>query len=649
MEPFKKISREDILNYYNKKYSTENMILVCAGNLDIEKTEEKIQSIFKNERKPFLFEEFKEPDYNKEREVYTENFDIENTKVYINYNLDYDNIKQRIMTSILSYMLEGNSSMILTKKYVNDDKSVLSLNCFTENICDIRSSFMVYFEAEKIGIETAYSIDSTINSIASSAKYYALFNEAKRQIITDNKFRTYSSGYAVSMIAESYMKFNSPLLLFNTDSLTASITYREIQDFIKENFTAPVIFEASKKAEISFLSHEDYKITDYADTLFANGNTLRTYNTENERFSLLYVAIPFGYENSSIPGSARILEKVLYDVLERNDFFRRTNSRMFLSMNENNTIIGIKTLPENFKDGAKVIKKFFENKKIDNNLFEKAKKNMINEYKNKTEDPAEMAWRKFMLSFEKSRGENLAFPSEEQINKISEENVKTDMKEMLSQNIQIAVYGEHDEKTVNDLAEKQIKDKKGKKIFAREYGSFDTVIEKSENDQSNIYIGYYSDEIFTENEMYALLCFESFFRGAKSVIHNALRGENDYVYYGYGFLRNADKSPVFILNAQTSKEKTDFVIQKMEEVFKMISGGGFTEEDLKMQKQEMILRIKFEYSNPEYSLINDLSSNYYGFKDKKYILKEKIANITKEDIISAAAKLLKNKSVLIYK
>lgn len=651
LEPFKKITRENILDYYSRRYAPENMILVCAGNLGIDSTKAAIEQFFKTDRKPFKYEKNREPDYNKTDETFTSLFPIENEKTYINYNLGYADVKEYITASILSYMLQGNGEMLLTKKFIKEKGEVFNIDCFIERMASIKSNFILYFEAEKDAEKTAHSIDSIVRSIGESGKYVPYFNEAKKKFITDAKMSEYSSWASVDMISNGYIHYNDPLVLFKADSIASTISYEDIMAFVKKYMKNSITFTARGGEEKNYPEKKEYKIKNFTDEKLYNGNTVRFYKTDKQDYSIILVSLPFGTENSSKIGSGRFISGMMYDAVESSGFLKRTNGNFYCYVNEDNTTIGVKVASEYYEEGLTILKDMIKGMKFDKASFDRTKKRLMNNSKNVKEDPADEAWRRFLRSFVKDAGLYITTPTEDEIESVTDKDIKTDLENMKRGNFSVYVYGYYDKQSIKQFAETIFSDKKAEGVKSAKYvyEVMDSTIEEAENDQSNICIGYFGDSEFSEREMYALYLFSSFFNGSKSVIHQALRGENDYVYYGYGYLFNTGGNPAFFMNAQTSKEKTDFVVKTMEYVLDSMLNGGFTDADLENLKKEKLLKVRFEFSDQLRSMMGDIGSVYDGFKDRKYVLKEKISDITREEVLMAARKLIKTKSVFIYK
>jgi len=510
---------------------------------------------------------------------------------------------------------------------------------------------MVYFESSGNSEETAEEMDSLIYLIGNNGKFLNYFNEAKRQYIADRKFNEYSSWEAVGAIASSYLAYNDPMILFKSDSIAESIQYKDIQEFVKKYVNNGVVFTAKKQKEAVYNAKIPYKVKNYEDEQLKNGNVVRFYETERDDYSIILVSFAFGNIDAVVPGSGRILEGVINEKMEETGFLKKTNSQFYCRVQDKNTIIGFKTLKKDYNEALFVLKELFADKSISASSFKREKNRLQNDVKNSNEDPADVAWNIFIRKYFTGGGIYLSMPEEKEVVEITIDDVKSDLTNLWSGNQSVYVNGFYTKESVRKFADEIYSQKQmfGRDKMLVSYSVFDTVISEVENDQSSIYIGYSSDDVFNEREMYALYLFSAFFSGSKSVIHNALRGENDYVYYGYGYLYNTGVKPSFFLNAQTSKEKTDFVVTVMEDVLNKMAKGDFTEEDLDAQKKEMVLRLRFEFSDRLQSMMGDLNSIESGYKDRKYVLQEKINGISKQEIIDAAGKLLKNQAVFIYK
>ncbi|MDD3803960.1 MAG: insulinase family protein [bacterium] len=648
LDVFKSITRENVLDYYNRMYVPENMTVVFAGNLDIKETKELIEKHFKSDRRFFKEEKFNEPDYTRAPSIKKINYDIENKKVYVGYYLGYDSKKQRAITDVLSYMLCGNSEMLFEKELISKSKLASSIDIYTENMSGLRSVFTIYFETDSTAESVAEKSQYFIDMINKSDKFKKLFDDAKKRLIANYKFMTLNSFNAVGMIYDGYIKFSDPKYFLKELALLDEVKFEDVQNLVKQYLHEPYVLSAEREKVESYPERKSFKIINFTDEVLSNGNTVRIYNTQNKDYSLMFVSFPYGYKDGSKKGAASFVRGIINEKIETSDFIKKTLSRHFVSVNENNSYIGLKVTSENTKAGLDYLTGLLKDLSFSNESFERQKAMLRNRAKTKDEDPADVAYEDFQRLFVEN-GDYTVSPSVEEIDAVMKEDIKTELQNMASGNQKIFFWGAYDREKVKEFAKNLFKEKK---IFTREIGKykeFQRDSNNTDNDQSNIFIAYFTNEEFTEKELYALSMFNSFFRGSKSFIHEALRGDNDLVYYGYGYLEENNMVPAFIMNAQTSDEKTERAIEVMEKVFDRISAGDFEDSEIDERKKEQLLRIRFEFTNPERTLISDMTESYSPFKDKKYYLNDKIGWVTKEEMLLAVKKLTKFKSKLIYR
>lgn len=648
LDVFMSISRDDILDYYKRRYVPENMTVVFAGNLDIKETRALIEKYFGVERRFFMREDVAMPDYSRAPFRVKRDYDVENRKVYIGYYLGKDTKEQRAAAAVLSYMLNGSSEMILERELMSKRKLAGAIDVYANNMAGFRSDFTVYIETDSNGDITAKSADSLIGLIAKSSKFKKDFSEAKARLSADNKFRVLSSFSAVGMIYDGYRSFSDPEYFLETASFLEKVTYEDVQELVKNYFGKPNILVAQKAEEESYPERKSFKIINFADETLKNGNITRFYDTQNTDYSVIYVSFPFGRKDGAKPASSSFVSGLLNEKIARSDFIKKSLSRGSAYITDDATIVGIKTLSKNADAAIDYLSGLFKSMSFDDEIFTLQKTKMLTRAKSMKEDPAEAAGDDFERLFVQN-GNYTASPSEGEIEQVTMKDVEADVKNMLSGNQKVYAWGSFNREKVRNFALSLYREKK---IFTRAmpgYRLFDRDSNNTQNDQSNIYIAYYTDEKFTEKELYALSVFSYFFRGSKSMIHEALRGENDLVYYGYGYLTVKENIPAFVLNAQTSEEKTDRAVQVMEEVFERVASGDFGDNEITQRKNEQLLKIRFEFTNPEWTLASDISDSYGPFKDRKYYLNEKIGQITKDEMLSAVKKLLKFKSKLVYR
>jgi len=167
-------------------------------------------------------------------------------------------------------------------------------------------------------------------------------------------------------------------------------------------------------------------------------------------------------------------------------------------------------------------------------------------------------------------------------------------------------------------------------------------IKTTNRGQITLMIGFPAPNIYSE-ERFALPVMQGFLSGMRGRLHRELRGTRDLVYLVWGSNFLGPEAGTFYVMTQTSPENYDTVKAVILHEIERVKMGDFDEQDLARSRatiREGFYRGRQEQENHVFSAaLNELYG--LGF-DYEYQYLENIDQVTKEDIVDFANKYLNN-------
>lgn len=170
------------------------------------------------------------------------------------------------------------------------------------------------------------------------------------------------------------------------------------------------------------------------------------------------------------------------------------------------------------------------------------------------------------------------------------------------------------------------------------------IVDKKDASQTWVLIGHRSNLLFSDDDYPAMqLLNEILGGGFTSRVYKSVRVKKGLSYSPAAFLSATFNAPgALYLLAPTATENTLEAAQTLVEEVRIITQEKVTKEELQFAKDSYFNSYVFKYEKPEYTLNAIKNYDYYGYdRDFANILKEKIEDVTIDDIYRVAQKYLK--------
>ena len=674
-EVIESISREQILDFYNKWYTPQNMTTVIIGDVDTQKAlglvkekfnkpidinKKKTQVIYKKDRKP--------------------NLQIEN-KIEMNLETGYMLIGFKgcyPMSHKDSYALDVLATILGEGKSSRLYKSVKEQKQLVHSISAVHSSMR---DDSLFYISSNYTTEDTERLKA------AIFDEIEKLIkneITEEEIQkakniierdTYYSRESVSNIASaigytvtltdniSYYKN----YLDNINKVTAKDLKRVANSYLDIDSAVISVVSPTKKSQTQITQKEKKEhtakiISQNEDTIkyeLKNGATLViTQNPANDIIAIEMTS-KGGNNLETIPGIASITADVMLKGTNR-----YKNQELSLLLEEN----GIRLLPSASGDSFSLVTKFTKNEKdlalelfeeiankatLDSFEIERVKADKLHLIKTRKNKPDTIAFDEFKTAlWEGTPYGNTGKVLEKTLPTIQQEDIIAFYKKLFpAENTVITINGNVNNQEFINYFSEILKNNGNTPINIADYKSKykqlsrNKIVKiKKDTQASWILQGWLTDGVTNQKDWVTLQVIDSILgSGMSSRLFTQLRDNQGLAYtVGTSFSANINKG-VFALYIATNPENITIAQKGLSNEIEKLKKEFVTEKELNEAKDKLLgnFVLSMETNMDKASFVNSLeiSGRNYDFIDKYPTL---VRSVTVQDIIKTANKYFNN-------
>ena len=674
-EVIESISREQILDFYNKWYTPENMTTVIIGDVNTQKALNLVKEKF---NKPVVSNTKKRPViYKKDRKP---NLQIEN-KTELNVETGYllvgfkgcypishkDSYALDVLATILG---EGKSSRLY--KNVKEQKQLvhsisaahssmkddslfyISANYITEDIERLKAA--IFDEIKKIikNEITEEEIQKAKNIIERDT-YYS--RESVSNIAS-------AIGYTVTLTDNiSYYKN----YLENINKVTAEDLKKVAKNYLDIDTAVISVISPSKKEKTQINNQEKKEYS--AKVISKNGDTIKyelengatlviTQNTANDIIAIEMTS-KGGNNLEKIPGIASITADVMLKGTKK-----YKNQELSLLLEEN----GIRLLPTATGDSFSIVTKFTKNEKdlaleifeeitnkatIDSFEVERVKADKLHLIKTRKNKPDTVAFDEFKTAlWEGTPYGNTGKVLEKTIPTIQQEDILSFYKNIFpAENTVITINGNvNNQEFINYFSEilsNSGNPKLNFETFKSKYKSLtkNKIVEiKRDTQASWLLYGWLTEGVTNQKDWVTLQVIDSILgSGMSSRLFTQLRDNQGLAYtVGTSFAANINKG-AFALYIATNPENISVARTGLEDEIEKLKKEFVTEKELNEAKDKLLgnFVLSMETNMDKASLVNSLeiSGRGYEFIDNYPTL---VKSVTVQDIIKTANKYFNN-------
>ena len=670
-EVIETVTREEILDYFNKFYTPDAYTTVIVGDVDKEDALKKVEAAF-NQRQKMKQTKIKYPKVKSldKIERMDEAMDINKTHMLIGFLAPkFSDSIDMYALDVLSTILASGKSSILNSELKENKQLVLSISAGNYSQKD-SGIFYIYSTMEPDKKELVEKeIISELKKILNGDFDENLISKAKNMIKTD----TYYSRESISNISDD-LGYDFTFLedenfyenyLKNIDKVTKQDIINMAKKYILlDKYVISTVHPSNfkKVADIKKQqNNNEVKLIEQKDAtkkvLMPNGATLITKNKKTN--SIIAIDI-------SIKGSKAVEKKPLSAMLSalcaKAGTQNYTNAQLAQFLDENGIKLGLnltndvysivlQTTKDNLDKALIALDEVMNKPLFIESEIEKVKQRTIQETKGISDSPSSYVFDEFKkLAFPNTiYGQNSTFILNN-INKVTRNDIVEYYSNIFNpENMTIAVVGDIDENYLIDKLNSIIKKPKNAKKFSyadykytpyRPSNNIQTTLYKDEVQANWMALGYKICSVQNRKDIATLNVINAILgEGMSSRLFRKLREEQGLA-YTVGSTINANmKDGAFIAYIGTNEKSIDKAKQGILEQIEILKTEMTTTQELNDAKNKILgqLLMSLETNMAEADLLswyNILGKSLNGFDEYKKMIME----VSQSDVIEIANK-----------
>ncbi len=670
METFSKYTRDDLVDYYKKRYTPSNMIVAVAGNVKAEDVIEYVSEKTKNwEDKPFLAEVFPaEPLPHRQRIVEKRADFVKQERAMIGFpTVDLFHPDVYALDVLASLLGDGKSSILYRK--LKEEKALVSqISSFHWSPSFVRGHLIISLIAVPGKWETLLK---ELEDITEALKGGQISQEeielAKKKIISDHVFDKEKISSQARSMALSFLETGDPYFDDEYVEKIKAVSYDDLKDVANKYLswgraTIALLKPGSKETKVSY--EEKGLPSSNKPKLEALSNNLRIFLKRDSRLPVVAIET-YGIGGQILdppekPGLSYITASLL--TAGTNKYSRESIARIIESgggtieagAGRNSYFVSIKILSDHLEEAIDVLSDILTNSVFPQEELEKKKEEILLKMKREEESWEQELFNAFHKNyFLKHLYRFNVLGTENSIKEISREDVIAQYRKMVSpNNTVIAVFGDIDEEKIKNIFQEKLSRWETNENLKMELpeerfppkGS-ELITIKTQKTTSSIIVG--TGGITIDDRRRAVLdIIDANISGIGypgGRLHNALRGSKDLVYVVHAFPFYGVKGGYFSVIAQTSPENLKTVKEIILEELKKTYTVPMSEEEIKTSRDIILtmdaLSKETLSAQARECAMNEALGLGCNFREK---LHEELEKVTPQMVKEVAEELFKN-------
>ena len=669
-ELFKTITRDDLKDYYKKRYAPNNMIFVSVGDFDAEEMLTKLEETFINFPRQQI-----EPAYLPAQPVRSgehtiiEEFDITQPTVRLNTIIskaDYADVNA--LDTALDILFAKRQSPIRYKlmeelQLVTDVGAYIN---YSNN--QPEGAIMIYFEAKEVS-----DIDQIKNIIDEELAKYAVSGMEKSDIQNIiNRYKSYklmtqpSVGNDSNSIGWNMVRYGVPDTYESSIQKLEQLEVAEMEAALvkymlpKNRLNFYAVPKGAKAQLENAVIADVVKIDPKKIQLKKNLTLIHRVNTEKPLVKIvLNLPMSSGYETVENVGSLDFMANLAfqgskkYDPLTLTEWLEDHAVNMRVNTYLTGTNISFKCLKDDLPEMKKIILDAINNPLFDEREIALTKEQYQADYNRSITDPGSLHGQfKDAILFPGQRNA----VSLERKNEILQNLTRKDLINLHKEYLQadeliVTMFGDINRDEAEAFAldmQKNIPHRslKGEMSYPTIAELNDSFINDYDSEQVNINLVFQAPAL-TSDEFAATKVMELILSGSRGRLHKAVRGTRDLAYYAYASYSYNQEAGYFTITSQTSIDKKEDLKSVLQgEVQKMMSEPVTQEEvDAAVAENAQLMKTYMtDSSMPGYMTYFEALGLGYDYLTESPKL---LAKVTAEDVMNVAKKYFANEAVII--
>lgn len=669
------ISRENILDFYNKWYSPQNMTTVIVGDVDPEYAIKKVSEFFVNNNKVYENAIYpKTPNIQKQIKI-SEEKDVTTGYMAIAFKAPkFKEDRDGYALDVLSTILGESRSSILNQRlkeqkelvysitvsnstFMDDGLFVIQASFKPENLSKIEDEIFKEIDLVKKGEITDAQVQKAINMIKISTDYS---RESISNISDELGYLTlfwgntwYYDNYLnnVGKVKKADIIRVAKKYLDKNKSAVSTVLPKEKEETIKKISDTKTQLEPAKKLE-STDNVETFKLSNGA-LLIIKKNTANSIVAINiQAIGGNFVEKTAGIATIAATSATKGTKK-----MEADEFAKVLDEKgIKLSLNSDNDAFNINllTTTSELNSALSILNDIVNEPLFSNHEIEKVKKLKLAGIEQMKDNTLNTAIDKFKsIAFKGSIYANNSTVLQKNIPNVTKEDAVKYYNTVLEpKNLVITVVGNVDDKKIIDEMTNIFKSKGQKEIHLKniEISKFipeeniEETIFRPDTKTAWILVGFKTDNIYNQKDLAALKVINAILgEGMSSRLFKNLRDNKGLAYsVGSTLIQNAGDG-AYVAYIGTNNKNVDVAKKDMLKEIRRLKTEFVTAQELQEAKDKILgnILISLETNMDDAELLGWYGVLGYGINHLEEY-KNEILNVTQSDILTVANKYFSN-------
>ncbi|HEX38039.1 MAG TPA: insulinase family protein [Candidatus Cloacimonetes bacterium] len=669
---FKTITREQLQDYYQKRYVPNNMIFVAAGDFDANDMISKLEDTFNEFQRGQLNPIYLPPQNIRPGSIeYTEEFQIQQPMVFMTTILPSAYYEYQPELIVALDFLFGKRQSPIKYKLVEELQLVNFIYGGVSTSMRLpEGTISIIFEAKD-----PTKIKEIVNIIDEEIEWYSNIGIEQEDI--DNLINRFKAGLVLRIpsVGSDCNSVGWNLMNYgvtNSDELwiqeLEETTPQNVMNSLKK-FLVPknrVVFYAVPEGAKEMITEGSNIIIEKSEPekiqISKDLTLIYKQNTEKPIISgVIYMPITENYETVETVGSLSFMTNLLlrgskqYNSLDLSEWLEDHAIDIDISVNRDGTYLEFRCLKADFNKLQDIIIDAINNPTFPENEVTLAKERAKAQYQRSLSNPSSL--------HAEFRNENLypgqpaGLSAEEKLAiklALSREDLNALHKKYFNADSAIVTFfGDLTLEEAQEYAQKFYKNIPNNVVevdetYLKVPDIDETFVQEYEFEPVNVDINCIAPVHDPNNkDFWTMKVIMAILNGSRGRIHKAVRGVNDLAYYGFARYSSGAHYGFFRLSSQTSIDKKDDLIAVLKEQIELLKNEPVTEDEIQSSIDDyyqMILTDIDDNQLPYYMTYYESIGLGYDYLNK---IKDYLTGITPEDIQRVANTYFQKVAVII--
>jgi zinc protease len=669
---FEKLTREDLVKYYNRRYVPDNMIFVAVGNLDphemMERATDRFSKLSGPPAKRIIHQQ--QPVPLTTNRVYFET-DMELPTIYMSRPLPLDKSADFIALRMLYELLYGKRNALFNHFFVEEKKLVNYIwgwPSFTPNVSE--ATYAVQFEPKNID-----DIEQIIELYRQKLTDLLRPNRITQRMLDDIVNRLEAEDLLVSKYANSIARsigwslseFNLPnrdeLILNEMKKVTVADLHRVIREHCLNDMQIIYAIPRAQMYRYQQVTAQNVEKSDLSK-IEINPRTTLIYKYSNDKpIVRVNFSIPtgFAFESEIDYGTYEFMADIMFMGSRRfpsatlTDWLADRSIRFNTHVGRDFTIVSFDCLVRDFDALTERIVDMLKNPEFDENNIALMKQRRQAHFQRLSNHPGTLHddFRVRMIYTSDREQKTTAAKFQTVQNLTRADLVNAHKKYITGEQMYFSVIGDIDESRVRRFTQQIRNAIPTRPIDAVRVSpvmtvSNETFVQNYGHEQVNIDINMRAPGYYNMDDVYVMEVIDRILNGVtRGRIPVAVRKDNDLAYFAHAYHVPLADMGIFRLTSQSTIDKKDELINVLKNQIELLKTELVSTEEIENAINEYT-RAYSSYLNDRalvrWALQYELSGFGYDFLDRSV---EILSHVTPEDIMRVANQYFDKMDVIV--